>query len=134
MFTMQAHISAQLEEIRRAGLYKNERVITTPQNPRIRVRTGEEVLNLCANNYLGLSDNPEIVAAAREALDKWGFGLSSVRFICGTQSIHKELEARISEDTRNCQSDARHPAGKEGVGATENRIGFVDLSQQASPR
>ena len=97
MFTMQAHISAQLEEIRRAGLYKNERVITTPQNPRIRVRTGEEVLNLCANNYLGLSDHPEIVAAAREALEKWGFGLSSVRFICGTQSIHKELEARISE-------------------------------------
>jgi glycine C-acetyltransferase len=97
MFTMQAHISAQLEEIRRAGLYKNERVITTPQNPRIRVRTGEEVLNLCANNYLGLSDNREIVAAAREALDKWGFGLSSVRFICGTQSIHKELESRISE-------------------------------------
>jgi glycine C-acetyltransferase len=97
MFTMQAHISAQLEEIRRAGLYKNERVITTAQNPRIRVRTGEEVLNLCANNYLGLSDHPEIIAAAREALDKWGFGLSSVRFICGTQSIHKELEARISE-------------------------------------
>lgn len=97
MFTMQAHISVQLEEIRRAGLYKNERVITTPQNPRIRVRTGEEVLNLCANNYLGLSDHPEVVAAARESLEKWGFGLSSVRFICGTQSIHKELEARISE-------------------------------------
>jgi glycine C-acetyltransferase len=97
MFTMQAHIRAQLDEIRRAGLYKSERVITTPQNPRIRVRTGEEVLNLCANNYLGLSDHPEIVAAAREALDKWGFGLSSVRFICGTQSIHKELEARLSE-------------------------------------
>jgi glycine C-acetyltransferase len=97
MFTMQAHIAAQLEEIRRAGLYKNERVITTPQNARVRVRTGDEVLNLCANNYLGLSDHPEIVAAAREALEKWGFGLSSVRFICGTQSIHKELEAKISE-------------------------------------
>jgi glycine C-acetyltransferase len=97
MFTMQAHISAQLKEIWRAGLYKNERVITTPQNSRIRVRTGEEVLNLCANNYLGLSDHPEIIAAARDALEKWGFGLSSVRFICGTQSIHKELEARISE-------------------------------------
>ena len=96
MFTMQAHIAAQLEEIRRAGLYKNERVITTPQNARVRVKTGE-VLNLCANNYLGLSDHPEIVAAAREALDQWGFGLSSVRFICGTQSIHKELEAKISE-------------------------------------
>jgi glycine C-acetyltransferase len=97
MFTMEAHIAAQLEEIRRAGLHKNERVITTPQNPHIRVRAGEEVLNLCANNYLGLSDHPEIVAAARDALDKWGFGLSSVRFICGTQSIHKELEAKISE-------------------------------------
>jgi glycine C-acetyltransferase len=97
MFTMQAHVAAQLEEIRRAGLYKNERIITTPQNARIRVRTGDEVLNLCANNYLGLSDHPEIVAAAREALDKWGFGLSSVRFICGTQSIHKELEAKLSE-------------------------------------
>jgi glycine C-acetyltransferase len=97
MFTMQAHIAAQLEEIRRAGLYKNERVITTPQNARVRVRTGDEVLNLCANNYLGLSDHPEIVAAARETLEKWGFGLSSVRFICGTQSIHKELEAKISE-------------------------------------
>ncbi|HUS35277.1 MAG TPA: glycine C-acetyltransferase [Verrucomicrobiae bacterium] len=97
MFTMQAHLAAQLEEIRRAGLYKNERVITTPQNPRVRVGSGEEVLNLCANNYLGLSDHPEIVAAAREALEKWGFGLSSVRFICGTQSIHKELEAKISE-------------------------------------
>src|SRR5882724_8553986 len=97
MFTMQGHISEQLEEIRRAGLYKNERVITTPQNPHIRVCAGDEVLNLCANNYLGLSDHPEIVAAARDALDKWGFGLSSVRFICGTQSIHKELEAKISE-------------------------------------
>ncbi|MGZ5544959.1 MAG: glycine C-acetyltransferase [Limisphaerales bacterium] len=97
MFTMQAHIAAQLEEIRHAGLYKNERVITTPQNAHIRVRAGDEVLNLCANNYLGLSDHPEIVAAAKEALDKWGFGLSSVRFICGTQSIHKELEAKISE-------------------------------------
>ena len=97
MFTMQAHIAAQLEEIRRAGLYKNERVITTPQNARIRVRTGDEVLNLCANNYLGLSDHAEIVGAAREALDKWGFGLSSVRFICGTQSIHKELETKLSE-------------------------------------
>lgn len=97
MYTNREQINAQLEEIRRAGLYKSERIITTPQNPHIKVRAGEEVLNLCANNYLGLSDHPEIVAAAREALDKWGFGLSSVRFICGTQSIHKELEARISE-------------------------------------
>ena len=97
MFTMQSHLAAQLEEIRRAGLYKNERVITTPQNAHIRVRAGDEVLNLCANNYLGLSDHPEIVAAATDALKKWGFGLSSVRFICGTQSIHKDLEAKLSE-------------------------------------
>jgi len=97
MFTMREQIDGQLAEIRRAGLYKNERVITTPQNPHIRVKSGAEVLNLCANNYLGLSDHPAVVAAAREALDKWGYGLSSVRFICGTQSIHKELEARLSE-------------------------------------
>lgn len=97
MFTNRELIAAQLEEIRKAGLWKGERIITTPQNARIKVRTGAEVLNLCANNYLGLSDHPEIVAAAREALEKWGFGLSSVRFICGTQTIHKELEGKISE-------------------------------------
>jgi glycine C-acetyltransferase len=97
MFTMQAHIDAQLAEIRRAGLYKSERIIASPQNPRIRVQSGAEVLNLCANNYLGLSDHPEIVAAARATLDQWGYGLSSVRFICGTQSIHKNLEAKLSE-------------------------------------
>lgn len=96
MFTMREQIGAQLEEIRRAGLFKGERVITTPQNARVRVKTGGEVLNLCANNYLGLADHPAVIAAAREALEKWGYGLSSVRFICGTQSIHKELEAKIS--------------------------------------
>ena len=96
MFTNQAQINAQLEEIQRAGLYKAERIITTPQNARVRVKTGAEVLNMCANNYLGLSDHPEIVTAARESLDKWGFGLSSVRFICGTQTIHKTLEEAIS--------------------------------------
>src|SRR4051812_43645348 len=97
MFTAREQIAAQLQEIRNAGLYKNERVITTPQNARIKVQSGAEVLNLCANNYLGLSDHPAIVAAARDALDQWGYGLSSVRFICGTQSIHKQLEARLSE-------------------------------------
>lgn len=96
MFTNREQITAQLEEIRRAGLYKNERVLTTPQNPHIRVKSGAEVLNLCANNYLGLSDHPEIVAAAHAALDEWGFGLSSVRFICGTQALHKNLEAQLS--------------------------------------
>ncbi len=90
------HISGVLGEIREAGLYKNERVIESPQEARISVG-GREVLNMCANNYLGLSDHPAIVEAARKGLDQWGFGLSSVRFICGTQSIHKELERKISE-------------------------------------
>ena len=85
-----------LEEIREAGLYKQERVITTPQGVAIRVQDGREVLNFCANNYLGLADNPEVIAAAHQALDDHGFGLASVRFICGTQDLHKELEAAIS--------------------------------------
>jgi glycine C-acetyltransferase len=97
MFTAKEQIAATLKEIREAGLYKGERVITTPQNARIKTQSGAEVLNLCANNYLGLSDDPAIVAAAHAALDTWGYGLSSVRFICGTQSIHKQLEAKISE-------------------------------------
>jgi glycine C-acetyltransferase len=90
-------LQGQLEEIRRAGLYKNERVITTPQDAHIRVGGGAPVLNLCANNYLGLAEHPEVIAAAQEGLKQWGYGLSSVRFICGTQSIHKQLETRLSE-------------------------------------
>jgi glycine C-acetyltransferase len=85
-----------LEEIRAAGLYKNERIITTPQGVEIKVQDGREVLNFCANNYLGLADHPEVVAAAHKALDDHGFGLASVRFICGTQDLHKELERTIS--------------------------------------
>ena len=85
-----------INEIREAGLYKSERVIESPQEARIDVG-GREVLNMCANNYLGLSDDPQIVKAAQEGLEKWGYGLSSVRFICGTQEIHKELERKISE-------------------------------------
>jgi glycine C-acetyltransferase len=85
-----------LSEIREAGLYKQERVITTPQGVAIRVQGGREVLNFCANNYLGLADHPEVIAAAHRALDDHGFGLASVRFICGTQDLHKELEAAIS--------------------------------------
>ena len=90
-------ISSQLEEIRAAGTYKRERVITTPQGTMIRVSDGKPVLNLCANNYLGLAQHPAIAAAAKEALDKWGYGMASVRFICGTQSVHKQLEAKLSE-------------------------------------
>ena len=94
--TVQQEISGELDEIRSAGLFKTERVIDSPQGPNIRVADGKEVLNLCANNYLGLADDPRIVAAAKEALDRWGYGLASVRFICGTQGVHKELEHRIS--------------------------------------
>jgi glycine C-acetyltransferase len=94
--SVQQQISDELDEIRSAGLFKAERVITSPQGPDIRVGDGTEVLNLCANNYLGLADDPRIVAAAKEALDRWGYGLASVRFICGTQGVHKELEQRIS--------------------------------------
>lgn len=89
------HLENTLNEIREAGLFKNERVIEGPQDARIEVN-GREVLNMCANNYLGLSDDPAIVAAAHQALDEWGYGLSSVRFICGTQAVHKELEQKIS--------------------------------------
>ncbi len=85
-----------LNEIRENGLYKTERVITTPQKVEIRVQDGSEVLNFCANNYLGLADNPEVIAAAHKALDDHGFGLASVRFICGTQDLHKQLERTIS--------------------------------------
>lgn len=89
-------LTKTLEEIRAAGLYKTERVITTPQSVEIKVQSGEEVLNFCANNYLGLANNPEVIAAAHKALDDHGFGLASVRFICGTQDLHKQLEKTIS--------------------------------------
>jgi len=91
------HLQAQLQEIRNAGTYKNERVITTPQGAVIRVADGQPVLNLCANNYLGLAQHPAVIAAAKEALDRWGYGLASVRFICGTQSLHKQLERKLSD-------------------------------------
>jgi glycine C-acetyltransferase len=94
--TVQAELAAQLAEIEAAGLTKTERILTSPQDAHIRVSDGREVLNLCANNYLGLADHPRLIAAAKDALDRWGFGLASVRFICGTQTIHKELEARLS--------------------------------------
>ena len=94
---MREQIAAELQGIRDGGLYKDERVITSPQEAHIQVSAGRDVLNLCANNYLGLADHPQIIAAAHEALDRWGYGLSSVRFICGTQEIHKQLEAKLSE-------------------------------------
>lgn len=95
--SLQQHITGQLSEIREAGLYKDERVIVSPQESHITVAGGQNVLNMCANNYLGLADHPEMVAAAHAALDQWGYGLASVRFICGTQDVHKQLEAKLSE-------------------------------------
>jgi glycine C-acetyltransferase len=95
--SFQKHLRQQLDEIRATGTWKHERVITSPQEARVRVGDGRPVLNLCANNYLGLAAHPAVVQAAHEALDRWGYGLSSVRFICGTQSVHKQLEARLGE-------------------------------------
>ncbi len=95
--SLQTHLATQLAELRERGLFKHERVLATPQEAHIRTEGGREVLNLCANNYLGLADHPEVLAAAREALDRWGYGLASVRFICGTQQPHRVLEQRLSE-------------------------------------
>ncbi len=94
--TVKADLDAELAAIQDAGLTKHERILATPQDAHISVLGGAEVLNLCANNYLGLADHPQVIAAAHAALDRWGFGLASVRFICGTQAIHKELEDRLS--------------------------------------
>ncbi len=91
------HLIKELESIKESGLYKSERIITTPQGAEIKITTGETVLNFCANNYLGLSSHPRVVKAAQKALDTHGYGMSSVRFICGTQDIHKELEGKIAE-------------------------------------
>lgn len=91
------HLQKELEEIKEAGLYKSERIITSSQDAVIKISTGEEVINFCANNYLGLSNNKEVIQAAKDTLDSHGFGMSSVRFICGTQDIHKQLEAKIAD-------------------------------------
>ncbi|HXH50966.1 MAG TPA: glycine C-acetyltransferase [Terriglobia bacterium] len=94
--SIREHLAARLGEIRQAGLYKNERTLTSAQQTRVELQSGESVLNMCANNYLGLANHPAIVQAAKEALGRWGYGLSSVRFICGKQAIHQELEEALS--------------------------------------
>ncbi|MCF4100561.1 glycine C-acetyltransferase [Gillisia sp. M10.2A] len=94
---IKAHLEKEIEEIKENGLYKKERIITSPQGAAIKISTGEEVFNFCANNYLGLSSHPEVIQAAKDAMDTHGFGMSSVRFICGTQDIHKELEAKVAD-------------------------------------
>jgi glycine C-acetyltransferase len=96
MDSFEAHLAKTLDGIRDQGLFKSERSIGTPQRAHIRTSDGKEALNFCANNYLGLADHPEVIDAAKSALDRWGFGLASVRFICGTQEIHKELEQSLS--------------------------------------
>ena len=97
MYTMQDHLAVQLNQITTSGLLKRERVITSPQNARITVAGGKSVLNFCANNYLGLADHPKVIAAAKAALDQSGYGMASVRFICGTQSLHIQLEKSLSQ-------------------------------------
>ena len=94
---MKDHLQAELKAIEEGGIYKRERVITTPQGAKVKVASGDEVVIMCANNYLGLSSHPEVIEAAKSALDTHGYGMSSVRFICGTQDIHKELEAKIAK-------------------------------------
>src|SRR6187551_3760885 len=95
--TLQPVLQQELADIESAGLYKRERIITSPQGADITVQGGKEVINFCANNYLGLSAHPKVIAAAKATMDTHGYGLSSVRFICGTQDIHKQLEKKISE-------------------------------------
>ena len=95
--TLKPALEKELAEIKDAGLYKEERIIVTPQGADIKISTGQEVINFCANNYLGLSSHPKVLAAAKAAIDSHGYGMSSVRFICGTQDVHKELEAKISK-------------------------------------
>lgn len=97
MKTAFSYFQKALDEIKEAGTYKNERIITTPQSSRINTDKVDDVINMCSNNYLGLANNPEIISAAKNSYDQWGYGLSSVRFICGTQKIHKDLEKSISE-------------------------------------
>src|SRR5712664_2962215 len=106
--SMRSHLIGELDEIRRAGLEKPERVLMGPQGSVVTV-LDRDVLNLCANNYLGLADHPAVVTAAKEALDRWGYGMASVRFICGTQEIHKELEAALS-DFLGTEDTVLHPS------------------------
>ena len=97
MYSIKEHLEKELQDIEAAGLFKKERIITSSQDAVIKINTGEEVINFCANNYLGLSNHPEVIQAAKDAMDEYGFGMSSVRFICGTQDIHKQLEQKVAD-------------------------------------
>ena len=113
--SIKEHLTTELKAIENAGLYKKERIITTSQDAVIKVSTGEEVINFCANNYLGLSNNKEVIQAAKETLDSHGFGMSSVRFICGTQDIHKQLEAKVA-DFFHCEDTILYAAAFDANG------------------
>jgi len=113
--SIKEHLQNELQEIEKAGLYKSERIITTSQDAVIKVSTGEEVINFCANNYLGLSNNKEVIQAAKDTMDTHGYGMSSVRFICGTQDIHKELEAKIA-DFFHCEDTILYAAAFDANG------------------
>ncbi|MBQ7551264.1 MAG: aminotransferase class I/II-fold pyridoxal phosphate-dependent enzyme, partial [Bacteroidales bacterium] len=95
--SFQSYLQNELKEIENAGLYKNERIIVSPQGGEITLKNGQKALNFCANNYLGLANNPKLIAAAKEALDTHGYGMASVRFICGCSDLHKQLEKKIAE-------------------------------------
>ncbi|HIE44767.1 MAG TPA: aminotransferase class I/II-fold pyridoxal phosphate-dependent enzyme, partial [Flavobacteriaceae bacterium] len=109
------HLKQEIENIKEAGLYKSERIITSSQDAVIKVSTGEEVINFCANNYLGLSNNKEVIQAAKDTMDSHGYGMSSVRFICGTQDIHKELETTIA-DFFHCEDTILYAAAFDANG------------------
>ena len=124
--SMREHLIDQLRQIRDAGLFKGERIITSPQRARVGVLEHEPVLNMCANNYLGLADNPQVIAAAHQALDDWGYGLASVRFICGTQQIHKQLEERISRFLKTEQTILYSSCFDANTGLFETLLGPED--------
>ena len=121
-----AHLRRTIDAIRADGFYKAERVIQSPQSSRVRLSSGPEVLNFCANNYLGLADDPRLVAAARDGLERWGFGMASVRFICGTQSVHKELERAISVFLRTDDSILYSSCFDANGGVFETLLGEED--------
>ena len=121
----------ELEAIKEAGTWKGERIITTPQKSRIDTTQAKKVVNMCANNYLGLSNHPALIQAARESYDQWGFGLSSVRFICGTQSIHKELEEKLADMGVEVHRwmNVTNQFLRYGSGQKNLRVKIQDLSQ-----
>ena len=124
----QQQLKNELASISEAGLFKKERIIIQPQSTEVEVYTGEKVLNFCANNYLGLSSHPEVVKAAKDALDTHGFGMSSVRFICGTQDIHKQLEKKISSFLKEPTISIYKSVLARLINSNRFSLGFFDVN------